>query len=99
MNYQELLQSLEEKLDLTGISQEVKENIIIHIGDSILERTMLAITESLSEDEAGLATTYLQEGDIEKFLLLLSEKHPELHNKVVAISQNVIEEFVEASKE
>ncbi len=99
MDYKELTRTLEEKLDLTGISQEVRDTIIIHIGDSILERTMLAITASLSEDEAGLATTYLEEGDIEKFLQLINENHPELNDKVVSISQEVIAEFIKATKE
>lgn len=99
MNYQELAQELEEKLDLKDVSQEVKEDVITHIGDSILERTMLAIAEALTEDEATLAKKHLEEGNIELFLNLLSEKHPELDGTVVQISQDVIAEFVEASKE
>ncbi len=99
MNYQELALALEEKLDLKDVSQEVKEDVIIHIGDTIIERTMLAIAETLNEEEAALMTKYLGEGNIELFLNLLSEKHPELDDTVVKISQDVIAEFVEASKE
>ncbi len=99
MNYTELITVLEEKLDLKDVPQEVKENVFIHLGDSILERTMLAIVSSLSEEEAKLASEQLHSGDIEAFLSMIQDNHPELNTIVVTITNEVISEFVELSKE
>jgi len=98
MDYSELTRTLEEKLNLTNVPQEVKENVFIHLGDSIIERTMLAIASSLSEDEAKLANTQLGTGDIGGFMDMLKENHPELDGTVLAITNEVIEEFLTASK-
>lgn len=99
MDYTILTKTLEEKLNLTEVSAEVKEDVLTHIGDTILERTMLEIAGSLSEEEAKYATKQLEEGDIEAFMNMLQDKHPELDGRVTAISSEVIDEFIEASKE
>ncbi len=99
MDYQALTQAVEEKLNLSDVPQEEKEEIITELGEAIIERTMLAITESLTEDEAALATSQLTEGKVEDFLNMLSEKHPELNDIVVGITNEVMEEFVEAATE
>jgi hypothetical protein len=93
MDYRTLTKELEEQLHLESASPEAKEEALIHIGDTIIERTMLAIVENLTEDESEMASKHLKEGDIEGFLLMIDEKHPELHDKVVAITQEVINEF------
>ncbi len=98
MDYSTLTKILEEKLDLTDVSQEVKENTFIHLGDSIVERTMLAIASSLSEDEAKLGSTQLKEGDIGTFLDMLNENHPELNETVIKITHEVIDEFIEGAR-
>ncbi len=99
MDYSELITVLEEKLDLKDVSQEVKENVFIHLGDSILERTMLAIVSSLTEEEAKVASEQLQNGDIEAFLDMIQNNHPELNTIVVTITNEVINEFLEISRE
>jgi hypothetical protein len=99
MDYTELITVLEEKLDLKDVSQEVKENVFIHLGDSILERTMLAIVSSLTEEEAKSASEQLQNGDIEAFLDMIQNNHPELNTIVVTITNEVINEFLEISRE
>jgi hypothetical protein len=65
MDYSILTQTLEKRLNLTDVSQEMKEEVFIHVGDTIIERTMLTIAETLSEEEARLASKQLEEGDIE----------------------------------
>ncbi len=99
MDYQALTQTLEERLGLTDVSPEIRNDVFIHIGDSIIERTMLAIASALSEEEAKLASSQLKEGNIEGFMNMLKEKHPELDATVITITNEVIKEFLEASKQ
>lgn len=93
MDYSTLTQTLEKRLNLTGVSQEMKEEVFIHVGDTIIERTMLIIAETLSEEEARLAGKQLEEGDIEAFLLMLNHNHPELEQVIVTTTNEVIEEL------
>lgn len=95
MDYQTLIKTLEEQLNLGDASEEAKEEALIHIGDTIIERTMLTLVESLTEDEAETATQHLKGGDIEAFLLMINTQHPELNEKVVQITNEVISEFRE----
>lgn len=97
MDYSTLIQTLEEKLDLKNVSKELKEDVLIHIGDTIIERTMLVIASSLSEEEATQAMKQLKEGDIEAFMNMLKKNHPELDDTVVSMSTEVINEFIKAS--
>lgn len=99
MDYSELTKTLEEKLNLTDVSREIKENVFIHLGDSIIERTMLAIASSLSEEEAKTSSLQLQEGDVAGFMDMLKNNHPELDTTVVDITNEVIQEFLDARKE
>lgn len=97
MDYTALIQTLEEKLDLKNVSKELKEDVLIHIGDTIIERTMLVIASSLSEEEAAQAMKQLKEGDIEAFMNMLKKNHPELDETVVSMSNEVVNEFIKAS--
>ncbi len=93
MDYQALNTLLEEKFNLSKATPGVRDMIIIRLGEAILERTMLAVTVMLSEEEASRASVFLSEGKVENFLDLLSEKHPELNDVVVSIANEVIDEF------
>lgn len=94
MDYQIIIGIVEEKLNLTQAAPEMKDLILMRLGEAILERTMLAVTDTLSEEEAKQASTFLSEGKVENFLDLLSEKHPGLNDTVVTITNTVIDEFV-----
>lgn len=93
MGHQALHTLLEEKLSLSKATPEVKDMIIVRLGEAIVERTMLAVVEKLSEEEAKQASTFLSEGKVENFLNLLSETHPELDDMVISITNEVIDEF------
>ncbi len=98
MDYSILIHTLEEKLNLTDVSPEIKEKVFIHLGDSIIERTMLVIAESLSEEESKLASEQLESGDVEGFMNMLKQAHPELDATVITITNEIIDEFLKASK-
>jgi hypothetical protein len=95
MDYSQLTQALEEKLGIIDLSQEMKEEILMHIGDTIIERSMLLIAESLSEDESKHAAALLQAGDVGRFYDFLHINHPELDALIVDVSNEVIDEFAQ----
>lgn len=93
MDNQALTTLLEEKFNLSRATPAVRDLILVRLGDAILERTMLAVTEKLSEEEATRASKFLSEGKVENFIDLLSETHPELNDVVITITNEVIDEF------
>lgn len=95
MNYQTLTQNLEAKLSIADLPKKTKDEILLKLGQAILERTNLTIIESLSEEEAKNVTLLLEDGKLEEVMNFLSEKHPELDEKIVAISNDVVREFLE----
>lgn len=98
MNYLTFTQELEQKLGLTELPEEAKEMIFQKLGENILERTLLTIVGTLSEEEAGEVNAMFKEGRVEEVMNLLSEKHPELDEKIAIISNDVVREFLEGTK-
>ena len=96
MNYQTLVQELEQNLGLTELSQEAKETVFQKLGETIVERILLSITATLTEEESREATSLLKEGDLERTILFLTEKHPELDAVAISICNEVTEEFLNA---
>ena len=96
MDFTTLTQTIESKLELSTFPQNVRDAIVVKLAENILERTHLAVAEVLTEDEAGEVTSMMKEGKIEGVMNLLSEKHPELDEKIIAISNDVIAEFLVA---
>jgi hypothetical protein len=96
MDFTTLTQNIEEKLDLSTYPEEVKSSIIIKLAENILERSNLAIAEALTENEAEEIASLIKHGKIEVAMNLLSEKHPELDEKIIVISNEIIAEFLEA---
>lgn len=96
MNFTTLTQTIEEKLELTTYPQNVRDAIVVKLAENILERSHLAIAEALTEDEAGIVTAMMKNGKIEDVVNFLSEKYPELDEKIVTLSNEVIAEFLEA---
>ncbi len=96
MDFATLTQTIEDRLELSAFPQNVKDAIVVKLAENILERTHLTIAEALTEDEAGEVTAMMKDGEIEEVMNLLSEKHPELDEKIVQVSNDVIAEFLEA---
>lgn len=96
MDFTTLTQTIEDRLELSAFPQNVKDAIVVKLAENILERTHLTIAETLTEDEAGDVTAMMKNGKIENVVNFLSEKHPELDEKIVQVSNDVIAEFLEA---
>lgn len=95
MNYHNLIEDLETKLSIADLPQKNKDEILLKLGQAVLERANLTIAGSLSEDEANNMVVLLQNGKLEEVVTFLSEKHPEIDEKIVAISNDVVREFLE----
>lgn len=96
MDFTTLTQTIESKLGLSTFPQNVKDAIVVKLAENILERSHLTIAETLTEDEAGEVTAMMEGGKIEAAMNFLSEKHPEIDEKIIAISNDVVAEFLEA---
>lgn len=96
MNQQAILLELEKQLSLNGLSEEVKQAIVIRLTKTILERITLSLVETLTEEEAEKLTTMQEQGFLNEVFDFLFEKHPELEGKVVVITRDVIAEFLAA---
>ncbi len=94
MNYTTFIQGLEDMLQIADFPDEAKEEIVTTLSNNILIRTNLAIASLLSEEEAQEMNELLEGGRLEETMNLLSEKHPELDDMVIAISKEVVGEFL-----
>lgn len=94
MNYTTFTQGLLEKLAISDLPKEAQEEILSALSQNILTRTNLAIASMLHEDEALKMNELLEKGLLEEAMTFLSEKHPELDEKVVEISKDVVDEFL-----
>lgn len=94
MNYTTFIEGLENMLQISDFPDEAKEEIVVTLSQNILTRTNLAIASILSEDEAKEMSELLEGGKLEEAMNLLSDKHPELDDTVVAISKEVVDEFL-----
>jgi hypothetical protein len=98
MNYQTFIEGLENTLQISDFPDEAKEEIVVTLSQNILTRTNLAIASILSEEEAKTMSDFLENGELEEAMNFLSDKHPELDDKVVAISKEVVDEFLKAGE-
>lgn len=94
MNYTTFIKGLEDTLQISLLPEEAREEIIATLSENILTRTNLAIASMLTEDEAEMTNKLLESGKLEEVMNLLSEKHPELDDTIVAISKEVVDEFL-----
>ncbi len=94
MNYTTFIEGLEDMLQISVLPDAEKEEIITTLSQNILTRTNLAIASILSEEEAKEMNELLEGGKLEEAMNLLSDKHPELDDTVVAISKEVVDEFL-----
>jgi hypothetical protein len=97
MDYSVLTTTLLQKLELENLPKEIQEEVITHIGDTILERTMLMIVKHVTEEEAVTLRTHLQEGDINAFVTLIESKQ-ELHEILRRLQSDVVHEYLEGLK-
>jgi hypothetical protein len=98
MNHQLFIQEVENALDLSSLSKEVRELVIKNLGENILQRTLLSIAQTLTEEDAKIVSAKLQDGKLDEVIQFLDEHHPLLNEKVVTISREVIDEFLQAQK-
>lgn len=98
MNYTTFIQGLEDMLQISELPEDARAEIITTLGENILTRTNLAIASMLTEEEARGVNELLATGKLEEVMNLLSDKHPELDDTVVAISNEVVNEFLGEEK-
>ena len=90
------MQELERTLGLSGLSAEAKEEIFQRLGENIIERTLLTIAHSLTENEAKEMATLFKNGNLESAIQYLSEKHPELNDTISLVCRDVANDFINA---
>jgi hypothetical protein len=98
MNKEAVVGGLKKRLMLVGLPTEIQEEVIARLGKAVIERTMLLITESLSEEEAKEVTHLQDEGKLEDVVQFISLKHPELDEEIVTITHHVVDEFLSAQE-
>ncbi len=94
MNYTTFIEGIEDMLQISDLPNEAKAEIITTLSENILTRTNLAIASMLSENEAQTMNELLEGGKLEEAMNFISEKHPELDDTVVAVSKEVVDEFL-----
>ena len=98
MNYTTFIEGLTDKLQISLLPDEEQAEIIATLSENILTRTNIAIASMLDEDEARIVNEFLKQGMLEEVMDFLGEKHPELDETVLAISNEVVAEFLGESK-
>ncbi len=98
MNYTTFIEGLTDKLQISLLPEEEQAEIITTLSENILTRTNLAIASMLDEDEARIINEFLEQGMLEEVMDFLGEKHPELDETVIAISNEVVAEFLGESQ-
>jgi hypothetical protein len=99
MNHQSIIADIEKELLLEHVSQETKEFIIETLARNIMTRSVVAILETLTDDEATLFESKLNEGNIEEAITFAIEKHQNLEEILKKTEEEVIEEYLqEATK-
>jgi hypothetical protein len=98
MNYTTFIDGLKQMLDISDLPEEAQEEIVSVLSQNILTRTNLAIASMLQEDEAEKMNELLEKGLLNEAISFLSEKHPELDEKVVEISKEVVDEFLKGEE-
>ena len=97
MDYSLLTTTLLQRLELKNVPKELQEEVITHIGDTILERTMLTIVGHVTDEEAATLRAYLEEGDINAFVTLVEGKQ-ELREILRKLQNDVVLEYLEGLK-
>ena len=98
MNYTTFIEGLTDRLQISLLPEEEQAEIITTLSENILTRTNLAIASMLDEDEARIINELLEQGMLEEVMDFLGDKHPELDETVIAISNEVVAEFLGESK-
>jgi hypothetical protein len=91
-----LTKLIEKRLDILSLPKETRDIVIVRLGENILKRTNLTILETVKEDDMEEVTEMIEKGKLANLLTFLSEKYPELDEKIIAISNDVVSEFLEA---
>jgi hypothetical protein len=91
MNPTTTTDDLVKKLDLTGVPENLQNEIIAQLGENIITSVTLDVVSRLSDDDRAAFETLLQQDDskgIEKFL---SEKVPNIDDIVKERTEAEIE--------
>lgn len=96
MNYHTLTTELEHNLGLSKLSETEKELIFQKLGDTIIERILLTIATTLTEDEAGETVALFKRGNLKEVINVITEKHPELNDTLILVCNDVARDFQNA---
>jgi len=96
MNQNFIIEEVEKRLLIENLPEEVRSEVITRLSEAVLERTILTLVASLTEDEARIVTELQERGAVEEIFSYISEKHPEVEAKVLTLINDVITEFLTA---
>lgn len=82
-----------QELNLQGLSEEDSNEVITTLGGMILERVILNVTESLSDEQVIAFEEVIQEGDQLKLLEFFAENVPQFDEILQKTSKEVIEYY------
>lgn len=98
MNYSYITKEVEKRLLINNLPQEVKEHVVAGLTENIFKRTLIAIAETLTDEEAATFSEKMELGEIEYVLSTITEKHPEFNAIIKRIIEEVLGEFLLAMK-
>ncbi len=96
MNQDYIIKEVEKRILIENLPEEARNEVVIRLGEAIIERTILTLVTSLTEDEARTVIELQENGSLEELFSYISEKHPEVEGKVLTITDDVITEFLTA---
>lgn len=96
MNQDYIIKEVEKRLLIENLPEEARNEVISRLSEAIIERTILTLVTSLTEDEARTVTELQENGSTEEIFSYISEKHPEIEAKVLTLTDDVIAEFLAA---
>lgn len=96
MENKSLLEFLSSELQLEGLQQHQKEEVVAQLASEIMQRITITIASMVTEEEAKALTQMHKDGNINEAFALLTHNHPELEELLRNKAKEVVTEFKNA---
>ena len=90
---EKLRQIIIQELSLTGVSDNVAEDVITRLGGLIMQDVIMQVTDSLSDEKVIDFEKVLETYNHENVMMFLVENVPNLDDIVVESSKKMIEAY------
>lgn len=99
MKASELIQDLEKQLGIADLPEIIKQETMSRLTKSLIELTLIEVTDSISEEEAKTLNEALDNGKGVEVLNTLLDAHPELEEKIANSIKDALSQFTNTDKE